>query len=487
VGVVAAVVLMDLTASAERLRAWRDDPVRFVREAFQAEPDPWQADVLRAFGRPEVPRIAIQACVGPGKTAVLAWCAWHFLTTAGRRGEHPRGLAVSVTWDNLRGNLWAELATWQARSPLLQAAFELSGERVVARHAPNTWYLAARSWPKGSTADEQAKTLAGLHGPAILAILDESGGIPPAVLRAAEQALATRPRVGKILQAGNPVSLESALYEAASRLRHQWWVRRVTGDPDDPARAPRVDQAWAREQIAAYGREDPWVRTRILGLWPEASLQSLLGVDDVEAAMRRHLPEDAYEWAQRRIGVDVARFGDDRTVIFPRQGLAAFQPVVLRGMRTTELAARVARAITTWSAELTLIDDTGHWGHGVVDQLLTAGYPVQAVIASDRALDRRYRNRRAECWLQMAEWVRRGGALPPVPELVAELTSPTYSFVGGQFLLEPKDQVKRRLGRSPDLADALALTFAVPDLPRDLALAQATPGRAARDGDPWTL
>ena len=62
----------------------------------------------------------------------------------------------------------------------------------------------------------------------------------------------------------------------------------------------------------------------------------------------------------------------------------------------------------------------------------------------------------------MADWVKSGGALPNVPELVAELTTPTYTFVGGKIMLEDKDQVKKRLGRSPDLADALALTFAYP-------------------------
>jgi hypothetical protein len=94
---------------------------------------------------------------------------------------------------------------------------------------------------------------------------------------------------------------------------------------------------------------------------------------------------------------------------------------------------------------------------------------VLPIVVSDPAIDPRYRNRRAEMWLEMAEWVKRGGALPQVPELVAELTTPTYTFVNGRFALEEKDQVKKRLGRSPDLGDALALTFAMPDAPAQIA------------------
>ena len=85
----------------------------------------------------------------------------------------------------------------------------------------------------------------------------------------------------------------------------------------------------------------------------------------------------------------------------------------------------------------------------------------------------------------MAEWIKRGGALPNMPELVAELTTPTYTFAGGQLQLEDKDQVKRRLGRSPDLADALALTFGVPEMPRGMAESRGSVGKVLHDFDPY--
>jgi phage terminase large subunit len=297
---------------------------------------------------------------------------------------------------------------------------------------------------------------------------------------------------GKIAQAGNPISREGMLYAADGPLRHLWHLIRVTGDPDDPKRSRRIDREWAAQQIATYGRENPWVQSYILGHFPPQSLNTLLTVEEVNAAMGRHLREDAYSWSQKRIGVDVARFGDDRTVLFARQGLAAFPPTIMRGVRTTDIAARIAKTIAEWGADapdlLTLIDDTGHWGHGAVDNLLAAGYLVMPIILSDPAIDPRYRNRRAECWLTMAEWVKRGAALPPIRELVAELTEPTYTFVNGKFMLEDKDQVKRRIGRSPDLADALSLTFAIADQPAELSrgLRHRSVGKALTDFEPYT-
>jgi len=490
--VLVGLVPSTLDAAAANILRWRERPEAFVYEQFGVDPDAWQREALAAFADPAQPRISLQACVGPGKTAVLAWCAWNFLSCYGAVGEHPKGAAVAITWDNLKDNLWPELAKWQLRSEYLRAAFTWTKEQVVANAHPETWFLSARSWPKSASPDEQGKTMSGLHSPYVLVLVDESGAIPVTVLRAADQVLATGPVFGKILQAGNPISLEGMLYAAATVLRAQWTVIRITGDPDDPrawVHAPRVGPeplAWAKQQIATYGRENPWVMSQILGQFPPASINALLGVEEVEAAMARHLRDDEYDWAEKRLGIDVARFGDDRTVIFPRQGLAAFRPVVMRNARTTDIATRVAKASHDWAqgeAQL-FVDDTGHWGHGVIDILTDAGYPVIPLVYHAKALDPRYKNRRAEFWIKGAEWVKGGGALPHVPELVAELITPTYTFANGVFQLEEKDQIKTRLGRSPDLADALFETFAIPDRPNTVLARLRGQSRVAHDGDP---
>lgn len=468
-----------LEQAAARIKLWREERgiLRFADEEFRVKLDPWQEKTLLAFASPDADkrRISMQACAGPGKTAVEAWCGSWFLATQGETNNHPKGAAVSISADNLKDNLWAEFAKWIGVSPFMSTAFTWTSSRIFANHHPETWFISARAWPKSANADEQGKTLSGLHSKFVLILIDESGAIPTTVLRAGEQALSTC-EFGKILQGGNPISLEGMLHAAANELRHLWHIIRITGDPEDPeawVHSPRVGPgplAWATEQIATYGRDNPWVKSYILGQFPPQSINALLGLEDVNAAIARQHRPPAYEWAQKRLGVDVARFGDDRTVIFPRQGLVAFKPVVMRHARDSAVSVDIANQVMgsklKWGSELEFFDATGGWAAGAVDVMRSNGVgPINVQFAAP-AIDPRYANRRAEIWFQMSEWIKGQGHLPDgVPQLVAELTTPTYTFVKGKFLLEEKDQVKIRLGRSPDLADGLALTFGLPDMP----------------------
>lgn len=442
----------------ERITLWRKDPLRFVLDVFGVEPDDWQVDVLSNFRRKN--RICLKAAKGCGKTTVLAWLAWNFLLTR----PDAKIAATSITGDNLSDGLWAEMSKWQSRSGLLTNQFIWTKTRIFPKSGSDNWFMSARSWSKTGDPSQQANALAGLHADYIMFILDESGGIPDAVMAAAEAALSTGIE-SKIIQAGNPTHLDGPLYRACSVERHLWHVVEVTGDPDDPKRAPRISIQWAKEQIEKYGKDNPWVLVNVFGKFPPTSINSLLGPDEVLAAMKRAPKESDYQFAQKRLGIDIARFGDDATCIFPRQGLMAYQPVIMRGARTTDIAARVMQAKSKWGSEVELIDDTGHWGHGVIDNLIAAGFAPIGIQFHGPAIDSRYKNRRAEMWLKMAEWVRQRGALPNIPELVADLTTPTYTFVNGKFQLEDKDQIKQRLGRSCDYGDALALSFSIPEAP----------------------
>lgn len=447
-----------MTPAQSKVKQWRKDPVLFVRQEFKVEPDEWQADILFALTKNK--RIAMKACKGPGKTCVLAWAAWWF----GVCFPHPKIAATSISGDNLSDGLWTEMAKWQAKSEFLKAAFTWTKTRIFAKDHPETWWMSARTWREGADASQQANTLAGFHADYTMFILDEAGGIPDAVMAAAEAGLATGE--GKILMAGNPTHLEGPLYRACTTERHLWFVVEITSDPEDPKRTPRVSIQWAKEQIEKYGRDNPWVLVNVFGKFPPSSLNSLLGPDLVSEAMKRHLSEDKYEFAQKRLGIDVARFGDDRTIIFPRQGLAAFKPVEMRGARTSDISARAIKAKVDWGSEMEFVDGTGGWGAGVIDFMIQSKYSPQEVNFAGKANDLRYHNKRAEMWFEMANWIKRGGALPNIPELQKELTTPTYTFTqNGKFLLESKDQIKERLGFSPDMADALCLTFALPDMP----------------------
>lgn len=455
-----------ILAAAAKIKRWRDEPVFFVTDELKAQPDTWQLEVLNSLADPSIQRIGMKACVGPGKSAVEAWIAWYFLATQGNVGQHPKGAAVSITADNLKDNLWAEIKKWQLRSQWLSAKYTWQSERVFCNDHPETWFISARSWAKTANAEEQAKTLSGLHSEYVLALIDESGAIPPPVANAAEQALSLC-KWGKIVQAGNPISRGGMLYAACTSLRHLWKIVTVTGDPDDQNRSPRIDLVWAREQIRTHGRDNPWIQSQILGEFPPASINVLMGPEEVERAMTHtHMPED-YEHQQKRLGIDVAREGDDRTVLAPRQGLQAFPMVELRNQRGPQVAARAAIAKERWNWETAFVDNSGGFGGAVEDSMLQGGLSYIPVNFGGAADDSRYANKRAEMWFRMAEWLKRGGCLPNDPDMVRELTTPTFTWnPKGQFLIEPKDQIKKRLGFSPDKADALALTFAWAEMAR---------------------
>lgn len=449
----------------DKLLLWRKNPRAFVEDPiiFNAKPDPWQAEDLEAL--PKFQRMGWKACKGPGKTAFLAWAAWWFLVCFPR----PKIAATSISADNLSDNLWSEMATWQKKSQLLSEMFEWTKTRITNRESPEDWWMSARTWPKTADTNQQGNTLAGLHAEYLLFILDEVGGIPDAVMAAAEAGLAND-HSGfkcKILMAGNPTHLEGPLYRACTTERDLWKIREITADPNDPMRTPRVSKQWAMEQIKKYGEDNPWVLVNVFGKFPPSSINTLIGPDLVSEAMSRRYKENIYAHMQRRLGVDVALQGDDRTVLFPRQGLMAFKPVELRTNEPADIAARVMMAKSKFHQEIDFVDATGGFGSGVISHLNMSGkdHTVQGVHFSGKAISEAYFNKRAEMWWEMCDWIKGGGRLPNIPSLAKELVAPTYTLKNGKFLIEPKDQIKARLGFSPDMADALALTFALPDQP----------------------
>lgn len=444
-----------MTPAQEKIKLWREKPQVMVRELFGATPDAWQDDILAVF--PTKPRIAMKACKGPGKTCLLAWLCWNYLLTR----PHPKIAATAISGENLRDNLWTEMATWQNKSPLLKAAFTWQAERIVSNENPETWWMSARRWSKSANAEQQGNTLAGLHSPYVMIVLDESGGIPDAVMANAE-GIGSSAKEWHIVQAGNPTHLEGPLYRACTSERDLWYVVEITSDPDDPKRTSRVSMQWAREQIQKYGADNPWVLVNVFGKFPPSSLNALIGPDEVNAVLGKHLTLDKYAHAARILGVDVARFGDDKSVIFPRQGIATFEPIVMRNATSVAGAGAVAAKWRDWEADACFVDGTGGYGAGWIDLLTNLGRDPFDVQFAGKPNDGQYFNKRAEMWFEMCVAIKAGTVLPNVPEIVAELTTPTYTFKGDKLIVEDKDQIKLRLGRSPDYADALACTYAQP-------------------------
>lgn len=292
------------------------------------------------------------------------------------------------------------------------------------------------------------------------AVMDEVAQMKPEVWdEIIQPALSDRKGWAWFIGTPKGINLFSSLYFGAS-TRPDWAAARYTVhdtdalDPEEVRRleATMADTAWAREYLCDFSA---------------AGEDQLVSLTDAEAAARRQHKPGCNDFAPRILGVDPARFGDDRSVIFRRQGIVAYSPQVYRGIDNMALAGRVATEIERWSPDAVFIDAGA--GAGVIDRLRQLGHDVIEVNFGGKAIDVRYANKRAEMWHEMADWIRSGGAIPNENALKLELATPTYRYdAANRIILESKDDIKKRLpdAGSPDLADALALTFAQPVAPR---------------------
>ena len=287
------------------------------------------------------------------------------------------------------------------------------------------------------------------------AVIDEVGQIKPEVWTDIIQP-ALSDRLGWALFIGTPkgINLFSELYFKAESLPDwyaaSWTVYDTNALPaEEVARLRRdmSDVSFAREYLCDFNA---------------AGSNQLISLGDLNLATARVHKPNAIALAPRILGVDVARFGDDRSVIFPRQGLLAFPPEIYLGLDNMAFADRIAHKIDVWRPDAVFIDAGA--GSGVIDRLRQLQYDVVEVHFGGRPSDDRYFNKRAEMWFNMAEWLKAGGSIPDIKELKQDLGAPTYDYhpSSNKIQLESKDDIKERLKVSPDLGDALALTFASP-------------------------
>jgi len=218
----------------------------------------------------------------------------------------------------------------------------------------------------------------------------------------------------------------------------------------------------------------------------------LIALADTEDAAKRVYQADHVKLSPIVLGIDPARFGDDRSVVFRRQGRQAFKPVVYRGIDNMELATRVANLIEEHTPDAVFCDAGA--GSGVIDRLRQLKYDVIEIPFGGKAMKPdQFINRRSEMWWLMKQWVEEGGAIPNDIALKQELATPIYWYDNvGRRVLESKDQIKKRLqgAGSPDLADALALTFALPvakKQPEDIYIKRRKAATQQTDYDPYKV
>lgn len=418
------------------------DPVGYVRDVLQAEPDTWQAEALEAVR--DHKRFAVASGHGIGKTAFVAWIVHWFISTR----PNPQIVVTANTKNQLDTKTWRELAKWNQKA-LNGHWFEVKATRMELRDSPETWFASAIPWT-----EHNSESFAGTHEEHVLIVFDEASAIADIIWDVSEGAMTTAG--ARWIALGNPTKNTGRFRECFGRFKHRWHTKQI-----DSRTAKMADQKQIKEWIADYGEDSDFVRVRVKGEFPKSSSAQLISSADVEAATQ--YKATGYEKLPLILGVDVARFGDDQTVICARRGRKVYPLSKFRELDTMQVAGHVAAAITKLKPRLVNID-VGAMGAGVVDRLREQGYDVRAINFGGSPTDKvKYANKRAEMWGEMAEWLKDGGEIPDDYELKQDLIGPEYSYTSAQqLMLEKKEVMKKRGLSSPDCADALALTFAAP-------------------------
>jgi hypothetical protein len=467
-----------MTDIAEELATFTSDPLGFVAFAFPwgeeggeladfAGPEKWQRRVLirikerLAAGATvsEAIQIAVASGHGVGKSALVAW----LILWAASTFEDTKGTVTANTETQLKTKTWAELGKWY-RLFIGKEMFDLTATALISSDAAHerTWRIDMVPWSERNT-----EAFAGMHnkGKRILLIMDEGSAIPDKIYEVSEGALTDSDTQIIWCVFGNPTRNTGRFKDCFERGRGTWWTLQV-----DSREVSITNKAQFEKWITYYGEDDDFVRIRVKGIFPRYGELEFISAADVDDAMGREPYSEAYD--PLVLGCDVARYGANETVLYFRKGRDArtIPPIRLRGQSTVQVAARILEVYQQYHVDAIFIDGGGVGG-GVVDNVralrlfcydIQFGSRPDGVGFATGTDGERYANKRAEMWGAMRSWLK-GGAVVAEPDLRRQLIAPLYTLnLKSEIQLERKEDMMKRGAESPDIADALALTFALP-------------------------
>lgn len=449
-------------------------------------PEPWQKEILTKLGDGIITIVQAIALAadhneqveanpllfartsghGIGKSALVAW----IIDWAQSTMVDAKGVVTANTENQLKTKTWAELAKWHRMS----MSKELFRMTATARFSidpdhEKTWRIDMVPWSEKNT-----EAFAGLHnkGKRILIVFDEASAIADLIWETTEGALTDKNT--QIIWAcfGNPTKNSGRFRECfdGGKFAHRWDSFAI-----DSREVSITNKTQIQKWIEDYGEDHDFVRVRVRGVFPRTDATSFISLEIAREAAERPVPAENY--ASVVLGVDVARFGDDSSIIYARKGRDAksIQPRVFQKLNTMQLATQVYNMSQELGAVAIFVDGGGVGG-GVVDRLAQLGAPVYEVTFGGKADNSnvedptvKYLNKRAEIWGAMRHWMNTGCIPTNVPmvdgEFATELSGPSYTYSREDFIqLESKKDLRRRGLPSPDLSDALACTFAYPVL-----------------------
>lgn len=493
-----------------------DDPLGFVMYAFPWDtdvslqlvpllepwasrfgckfgPDAWACELLEDIGSAvkargfdgihavEPIQYAISSGHGIGKSAMAAWLVLWVMSTR----PHSRGVVTANTGEQLASKTWAGVSAWLSRAVNKHWFTITTGKgamRLVHNQAPDSWRVDAQT-----SREENSESFAGLHAASSTPwyLFDEASAIPSKIWEVAEGGKTDGEPMHFAF--GNPTRNTGAFAECFGKSRHRWNTRQI-----DSRNVAITNKKTLAGWVSDYGEDSDFVKVRVRGVFPNASSLQFIPRDLVAAAMDRLPTQGQIVGRTAAVGVDVARFGGDSSVIRTRVGRdgASISPKRYRELDTMQLASRVAEHVeflkNVLGLRAVIFVDGGGVGGGVVDRLRQLHFDVVEVQFGGKADDaRKYVNKRAEMWGRAKEWIAIG-CLEKDELLATDLTNVEYSFtISDQIQLERKEAMKARGLASPDDGDALALTFAHPVPEFTVERGSGALNRSRREHDPF--
>ena len=425
-------------------------PVAFAREVLGVEL--WHKQVEALTALTEHRRVAVKSGNGLGKGFCAAVAVLWFI--------HSRPdaivLTTAPTFRQVRHILWRQI-----RRLYGPAAETLGGKMLDTR-----WELPDGRYAMGLSADG-ADQFQGFHSPNVFIVVDEAEGVGDEIYEAIESVMTSAEPL--LLLIGNPTTMSGAFRRAFFEESRIYRAITISALDSPNVQAGRVvipgltTPRWVEERREIWGEDNPIYRARVLGEFPEQGDNTLLNLSDIAAAAGRPAAAGSGD-AEVILGVDVARFGADRSVILRRRGDRVEDIRVLRQMDTMQLAGWVAAAIRECNPAQVYVDEIGV-GAGVVDRLRELGHPVRGVNVAHKARqDGLYVNLRAEGYWTLRQRFMSGSiSIPADSQLAGELAALRYGFDSqGRLRMESKDEMRKRGLPSPDKADALMLAFLAP-------------------------
>jgi len=430
---------------SELILTYERHPDLFVEDLLGVTPQDWQREVMSAVAKGQR-RCSIRSGHGVGKSSCASWLMIWFLLT-----RYPVKIVVTApTASQLFDALFAECKRWIKELPTpIKSLLEMKSDRIELGSSPTEAFISART-----SRSESPESLAGVHADHVLLVVDEASGVPESVFEAAYGSMSGKDATTILL--GNPTRSSGYFYETHTRLRDSWWTKQVSC-----LDSPLVSPDFIQEMELKYGAQSNAMKVRVYGEFPTAEDDTLISLHAVEQASKRKVEQP--EGTPVVWGLDVARYGDDASVLCIRQGRHLMELHSWKKLSLMELSGRVLDLLNSADEppEEILVDSIG-LGAGVLDRLRELDISARGVNVSESpAMADRYANLRAELWDLTKQWFTEEVQIPNDDSLIADLTAPRYSFnSSGKMLVESKAETKKRLGRSTDFADSLVLTFA---------------------------